>query len=137
MGKIELAGHSGRRDEERGRSVATRSTTKKSGNEKPAAKKATPKKAAANGPAASAGAKPATAAKKRLPAATIRALKELDAGEVSHDADEAAPCTRSHIPNARTRKALGDADTGKNLTRYVDADDLFRKLGIKLGQEKA
>jgi hypothetical protein len=49
--------------------------------------------------------------------------------------DEAAPCTRSHTPNARTRKALRDADAGKNLTRYADEDDLFRKLGIKLGQE--
>jgi hypothetical protein len=116
--------------------VATKSTTKKSGNEKPAAKKATSrKKVAANGPAASAGAKPATEAKKRLPAAATRALKELEAGEVDHDADEAAPCTRSHIPNARTRKALRDADAGKNLTRYLDADDLLRKLGIKLGQE--
>jgi hypothetical protein len=36
-------------------------------------------------PAASAEAKPG----KRLPAATIRALKELEAGEVDHDADEA------------------------------------------------
>ena len=41
------------------------------------------------------------------------------------------------VPNAATRKALRDADAGKNLTRYVDADDLFRKLGIKLGKEKA
>ena len=80
---------------------------------------------------------PARRAKKRLPAATARPLKELKAGEVDHDAGEAAPCTRSHIPNARTRKALRDADAGKNLTHYVDADDLFRKLGIKLGQEKA
>ena len=38
----------------------------------------------------------------RLPAATIRALKELEAGE----------------PN-----------------RYADADDLFQKLGIKLGKD--
>ncbi len=50
--------------------------------------------------------------------------------------DEAASCTRSHTPNARTRKALRDADAGENLTTYVDADDLFRKLGIKLGKEK-
>ena len=49
--------------------------------------------------------------------------------------EEAAPCTRSHVPNARTRKALRDADAGKNLTSYADADDLFRKLGIKLGQD--
>ena len=47
-----------------------------------------------------------------------------------------APCTRSHVPNARTRKALRDADAGKNLTEYADADDLFRKLGIQLGQDK-
>jgi hypothetical protein len=50
---------------------------------------------------------------------------------------EAAPCTRSHIPNARTRKALRDADAGKNLTRYPDEDELFRKLGIELGQDEA
>ena len=88
--------------------MASRLTTKRSGHEKPAAKKTSAKKAvpakkvAANGPAPSAGAKPATAAKKRLPAATIRALKELEAGK---------------------------------LNRYADADDMFRKLGIKLGKE--
>jgi len=51
--------------------------------------------------------------------------------------DGAAPCTRSHVPNARTRKTLRDADAGKNLTRYADEDDLFRTLGIKLGQDCA
>jgi hypothetical protein len=59
------------------------------------------------------------------------AAAEAEAGSP----DEAAPCTRSHVPNARTRKALRDADAGKNLTSYADADDLFRKLGIKLGQD--
>jgi hypothetical protein len=117
--------------------MATKSTRKKLGSEKPVAKRAPTKKAAANGPAASAEAKPATRAKKRLPADTIRALNEHEAGEVDNDADEAASCARSHIPNERTRKALRDADAGKNLTRYADADDLFGKLGIKLGQEKA
>jgi hypothetical protein len=71
--------------------MATRLTPKKSGAEKPAAKKAPPReKAAANGPAPSAGARPATRAKKRLPAATIRALAELEAGELNRyaDADE-------------------------------------------------
>ena len=88
--------------------MATRLMPKKSGGDKPAAEKATAKKggaskrAAANGPAASAGAEPATKAKKRLPAATIRALKELEAGK---------------------------------LNRYADADDMFQKLGIKLGKE--
>ena len=39
-------------------------------------------------------------------------------------------------PQRPDRKALRDADAGKNLTEYADADDLFRKLGITLGQEK-
>jgi hypothetical protein len=60
---------------------------------------------------------------------------EASAASEASSPDEAAPCTRSHTPNARTRKTLRDADAGKNLTRYVDEDDLFRKLGIKLGQE--
>jgi hypothetical protein len=70
--------------------MATRLTSKKSGVVKPAAKKAPAKKATANGPAASAGAKPATRARKRLPAATIGALVELEAGELNRyaDADE-------------------------------------------------
>jgi hypothetical protein len=71
--------------------MATKWTPRKSGAEKPAAKKARPKeKAAANGPAASARARPATGAKKRLPVATIRALAELEAGELNRyaDADE-------------------------------------------------
>ena len=87
--------------------MATRLMPKKSGGKKTAAKKASPKKAtpekaAANGPVAPAKMKPATKAKKRLPAATIRALKELKAGK---------------------------------LNRYADADDMFQKLGIKLGKE--
>ncbi|HKI43197.1 MAG TPA: type II toxin-antitoxin system RelB/DinJ family antitoxin [Mycobacterium sp.] len=41
------------------------------------------------------------------------------------------------IPNALTRKALDDAEAGKNLTRAADADDMFRKLGIKCGEGKA
>jgi hypothetical protein len=86
--------------------MATESRRKESGGEKPAPKKvppkkATPKGAVSNGPPASAEAEPSTRAK-RLPAATIKALSELEAGE---------------------------------LTRYDDADDLFRKLGIKLGKD--
>jgi hypothetical protein len=136
-GKMEAAGNIGPGDSEGGHSMATEGTAKKSGGETPPPEKARAKKATANGPAASAEAKTAPKAKERLPTATVRALKELEPGEVNHDPDEAAPCTRSHIPNARTRKALRDADAGKNLTRYVDADDLFKKLGIELGQEKA
>lgn len=89
-------------------SLERANTTRQTKGEKPSAGKAsakrvaTAKKAAANVLAASAGIAPATKAKKRLPAATIRALKELEAGK---------------------------------LNRYADADDLFQKLGIKLGKE--
>jgi DNA-damage-inducible protein J len=38
------------------------------------------------------------------------------------------------IPNATTRQALLDAEAGRNLTHYDDANDLFRKLGVKRGQ---
>jgi hypothetical protein len=107
-GKIESAANIGPDESEGGRSMVTKLMPKKSGGEKPAAKKApakkvvASKKAAANGPVASAGSKPVTKAKKRLPAATIRALKELEAGK---------------------------------LNRYADADEMFQKVGIKLGEE--
>ena len=42
----------------------------------------------------------------------------------------------ARIPNATTREALHDAEAGRNLTRYADADDLFRKLGVKSGKGK-
>jgi hypothetical protein len=87
--------------------MATRLTAKKSGGAKSApktkkipSKKAVAERAVSDGPTAPAETKPGSKAK-RLPAATARALRELEAGE---------------------------------LTRYEDADDLFRKLGIKLGK---
>ena len=40
----------------------------------------------------------------------------------------------ARIPNATTRKALKEAEAGENLTRYADADEMFRKLGVKSGQ---
>ncbi len=105
--------------------MATRSTSKKSEGKKPTTKRvspnqATPAEIVSNGPDAVA----------KVTTASGEALAQ-DAAT----SEEAAPCTRSHVPNARTRKALGDADAGKNLTSYADADDLFRKLGIKLGQD--
>ena len=104
--------------------MATRLTPKKSEGKKPTTKKVspnqgTPEETVSNGPTAVA--KAATAVGEAL---------ALDTAPP----EEAAPCTKSHVPNARTRKALRDADAGKNLTSYADADDLFRKLGIKLGQ---
>jgi hypothetical protein len=79
-------------DVERGRSMATnKGTAKTSRGETPVAKKvrpkkATPEEAVSNGPTAAPEAKPATKAK-RLPAATIKALKELEAGELTRYAD--------------------------------------------------
>jgi hypothetical protein len=70
------------------------------------------------------------------PAQESRAPKAPAASDASRP-NGAAPCTRSHVPNARTRKTLRDADAGKNLTRYADEDELFRKLGIELGQGEA
>jgi len=40
----------------------------------------------------------------------------------------------ARIPNAATRKALRDAEAGRNLTEYSDADELFKRLGVKRGQ---
>jgi hypothetical protein len=118
--------------------MATKSTPKGSGGKKPPPKKVSPSKAApgsssANGPTAVG--KAVTGAGGAL-ARDIAPPEAAAASELCQP-DEVAPCTRSHIPNARTRKALRDADAGKNLTRYADEDELFRGLGIKLGQEKA
>ena len=41
---------------------------------------------------------------------------------------------KKDVFNAETAQALRDADAGRNLTHYVDEDDLFRKLGIKIGK---
>jgi hypothetical protein len=117
--------------------MATESTPRKSESKKPTPKRGSPSKAApgetaANGPTAVAkavtGAEGAPA-RDTAPPGTAAAAEP-------HQPDEVAPCTRSHVPNARTRKALRDADAGKNLKRYADEDELFRELGITLGQDK-
>jgi len=41
------------------------------------------------------------------------------------------PRSKKPVVNAETARVLRDADAGKNLSYYADADDLFRKLGIK------
>jgi hypothetical protein len=86
--------------------MATKLTPKKPGGEKPAAKKAPAKKAAVNGPAASAGAKPATEAKK-------------------------APRSRKGtVVNEETAKVLRDAEAGKNLLHYPSLEAMFEDLDI-------
>jgi hypothetical protein len=92
-----------------GRSMAPKLVTKKAApaKAKAVAKKAAPAKAKAAATAAVTKTSAAPKASKmvlsrsRIPAATIRALKELKAGK---------------------------------LTRYADADDLFKKLGVKVGK---
>ena len=39
-------------------------------------------------------------------------------------------CQLSHIPNAKTRKAIENTKKGKNLVRAKDAKDLLKKLGL-------
>ncbi len=58
------------------------------------------------------------------------ATNEQPSPEVS---DVSSP--KKDVFNAETAQALRDADAGRNLTRYVDEDDLFRKLGIKIGKD--
>jgi hypothetical protein len=87
--------------------MATRLTPKKSAGEKPAAKKPIPrKKATAHGPEASAGAKPATGARK-----TPRFRKGATV-------------------NAETAQVLRDAEAGKYLLHYPSLEAMFDDLGI-------
>ena len=86
--------------------MATKLVPKKSGGETPASKKAPVKKATPNGLAASAGAKPATKAKK-------------------------APRSRKGtVVNEETAKVLRDAEAGKNLLHYPSLEAMFEDLGI-------
>jgi hypothetical protein len=56
-------------------------------------------------------------------------------------ADPEAPtcCEADWTPsfNETTVKAMEDVRAGRNLTRYADADELFEKMGIKVGKAKA
>ena len=93
-----------------GRSMATKKATKKAAPvtaKKAVAKKAAPKMAT---PAKAAKAKPAAPKASR--------------------ASKVAPCPLPHIPNARTRKTLRDADAGKNLIDYPSLEAMFEDLGI-------
>jgi hypothetical protein len=114
---MESAGNVGLSDLERGGSMATKSTPRKSGDEAPAPKKVRPKKAQLKGAGSDGPTAPAAAAPKEV----------------------VTPPQASTPPrfNATTIKAMQDAKAGTNLTRYRDEDDLFQKLGIKLGQAKA
>lgn len=55
-------------------------------------------------------------------------------------ADLETPCCeidRTPSFNETTIKAIEDTRAGRNLTEFADEDELFQKLGIKVGKEKA
>lgn len=39
-------------------------------------------------------------------------------------------CTKSHLPNAETKKAMENIAKGKNLIKPKSREDLYKKLGI-------
>ena len=73
--------------------------------------------------------------KKRKPMVKKSATPLAETKEPLVTNDQPAPGVRGDLSpkkdvfNAETAQVLRDADAGKNLTRYVDEDDLFRKLG--------
>ena len=81
-----------------------------------------------------------TVTKKR---AIVTTTGEIVSPDLSHSAaklDKNAEFSTNRkskktLPDA-TVEALHDLETG-HLTRYVDEDDMFRKLGIKVGKKKA
>jgi len=48
-------------------------------------------------------------------------------------------CEADRTPsfNETTVKAIEDVRADRNLTRYADGDELFEKMGIKVGKAKA
>ena len=78
--------------------------------------------------------------KKKKPEVKRSAIAGNEANEpiVTNDqpaAEASAGSTpKKDVFNAETAQVLRDADAGRNLTHYVDEDDLFRKLGIKIGK---
>jgi hypothetical protein len=59
--------------------------------------------------------------------------------EQSDKSKAPACCEAGATPsfNETTIKALEDARDDRDLTRYADEDDLFQKMGIKVGKTKA
>jgi hypothetical protein len=72
------------------------------------------------------------APEKRLPASKAAPSKPSKTTASSDGSPAVTPTTKTRIPTAATRRALADLKAGR-WTRYVDADDLFSKLDIKIG----
>ena len=72
------------------------------------------------------------------PAAGGRVRKK-PAAKSATDPKTPTCCEADRTPsfNETTVKAMEDIRDGKNLTRYADGDELFEKMGIKVGKAKA
>jgi hypothetical protein len=110
--------------------MASRLKPKESRAEKPGAKKAPSRmKAAANGPAGATGVEPATAAKKRLPAATVRAKKAVESDEMSRELDHERGSTVSTLSPGKTAPAIwGRIVTPDQATLTPELARAFLKL---------
>jgi hypothetical protein len=81
-----------------------------------------------------------TIVKKSVIVTTNRVIVPLDLPQVAVKLGKNAEFSsyrksKKALPDA-TVEARRDLEAG-NLTRYVDEDDMFRKLGIKVGKKKA
>jgi hypothetical protein len=74
-------------------------------------------------------------ARKRA-AGSPRAKKRTS--EATADTNGAPCCEAGRAPsfNETTIRALEDARADRNLTEYADEDELFEKMGIKVGKAK-
>lgn len=69
---------------------------------------------------------------------TKEEIAEIEA-EVKKEVDdlcECPLCPPDHTFNAKTQKAIEDAEKGIGLRYAKDADDLFKQLGIKVKKNK-
>jgi hypothetical protein len=58
----------------------------------------------------------------------VREMVHRDMEKESRVAD----CDHSHTPNAKTIKAMQDADAGRGLKRHKSTDEMWKDLGIRV-----
>ena len=63
---------------------------------------------------------------KAMAALTSKSMREI----IIELIEEHLGCSKSHIPNKKTREAIGNIEKGKNLVKAKNVDDLFKKLGM-------
>ncbi len=66
-------------------------------------------------------------------------VRKKAASKRATDPETPTCCEADRTPtfNETTVKAMEDVRDGKNLTRYADGDELFAKMGIRVGKAKA